>query len=168
MYKPCWSAKGGIIDMGNGRIVKMNFNHFSSLELVLYSWGILDFISMEDWLQWWPNEWLFWIILYKGILQLLSSRGCVCFPLLKSDLSCDLLWPKECGRSNTAPTPQEVLLFPLFLGSLPLPWKQDQLSILENETSISVFPTAPSWLQLTTRHVSEAILDQPTPMWPSS
>lgn len=34
--------------MGNGRIAKMNFNHFSSLELVLYSWGILDFISLED------------------------------------------------------------------------------------------------------------------------
>lgn len=45
MYKPCWRAKGGIIDMGNGRIAKINFNHFSSLELVLYSWGILDFIS---------------------------------------------------------------------------------------------------------------------------
>lgn len=52
--------------MGNGRRAKMNFNHDSNLELVLYSRGIMNFTSMKGWLHWWPSEWPLWIILLHG------------------------------------------------------------------------------------------------------
>lgn len=45
MYKLAilWEDKGR-----DHSIAKIIFTHFPSLELVLYSWGILDSISMED------------------------------------------------------------------------------------------------------------------------
>lgn len=45
---------------------KDEFQPLFGLELVLYSWGIINFISMEDWLHWWPSECPLWIMLLRG------------------------------------------------------------------------------------------------------
>lgn len=158
--------------MGNGRRAKMNFNHFLAQswsytpgELsVLYPWKT-DCIDG-------PMNVHSGSCFYVVILQLQVGSASTLqvgslSPLLESELSCDLFWPKfkkkKKGRSNITPGSQEVHLIPLFLRNLLLPGKQAQSPLLGNETHDSVLPSPPFQLQLSSGHVNKSILDWPAP-----
>lgn len=76
MYKLATVLKDKGRDHG---IAEINFTYFSSLELVLYSWGILDLIAMEDWLHWWPNGWPLWVMLLQSGSANPPVKKLICF-----------------------------------------------------------------------------------------
>lgn len=100
----CWRTKGEITDMGNGRIAKR-----ISTTFLAWSWA---YTPGEFWI-WYPWKTDCTDDPMNGLSELWfcnSSQWEVMsvFPLLESELSGDLLWPKECGRSNCTYTSRGV------------------------------------------------------------